>query len=288
MRVAHIIITHKNYSQVARLIQTMQHPQSDFYIHSDARVPAAELDNLKDLQNTFLIRKRIKCNWGGYSLTKAIFNSISEVLATGIAYDYINLLSGQDYPISPPEQFHNFLTQQNGKNFIAYDESQESEWWRKAAGRYEKYHFTDYKFKGKFLLEKIVNKIAPGRKFPGYTTLYGGNTSTWWTISRECAIYLNKTFNSSSQLPKFLRFCWGTDEFVITTIIMNSPFKEHTINNNLRYIDWSEGKDSPKLFDLSDYEKIKNSKKMLARKFDINYDRHILNKIDQQLLTNNN
>jgi len=288
MRIAHIILTHKNPAQLARLIETLRHPQFDFYIHVDAKVPADEMKDFKELSDVTFIRDRIECNWGGFTIVKAIFNSISEVLASGIKYDFINLLSGQDYPIRSPQHIYDFLQQQKGKNFISYDAVHNSEWWRTAADRYEKYHFTDLNIKGKFFAERILNLITPTRKFPEYAEVYGGNKGTWWTISGDCAVYMNDKFNNSPKLIRFLKYCWGTDEFVIPTLIMNSPFKDQVINDNLRYIDWSEGNASPKSFDLSDFDEISNSKMLFARKFDLSHDQHILNKIDQELLTSNN
>ncbi|SEB09126.1 beta-1,6-N-acetylglucosaminyltransferase [Pedobacter hartonius] len=288
MRIAHIILTHKNHAQLARLIERLRHPQSDFYIHVDAKVPSDDLKELQGLPNVIFIKNRIECNWGGFTILKAIFNSITEVFASGIKYDFINLLSGQDYPITSPQHIYDFLNQHMGKNFISYDASHNSEWWKTATDRYEKYHFTDLSFKGKFFAEKVLNMVMPARKFPEYTEMYGGNKSTWWTISAECAAYLNEKFNNSPQLIEFLKYCWGTDEFVIPTLIMNSPFKDQVVNDNLRYIDWSEGNANPKVFDLSEFENIRNSKMLFARKFDLSHDQNILNKIDQELLTSNN
>ena len=286
MRVAHIILTHKNPVQLARLIKTMQHPLFDFYVHADTKMCADSLKYVESLPNVKLIKARIGCNWGGYSILKAIFNSLNEVLASGVNYDFINLLSAQDYPISTSQEICEYLAIRRGVNFITYDPSHDSEWWQHAANRYEKYHLTDWKIKGTFYLEKALNFFSSSRKFPDYEILYGGNKSTWWTISSECASYLIEVFDKNKKLRKFLQFCWGTDEFVIPTLILNSPFRDSVVNNNMRYIDWTEGNASPKLLMLADFEKIRSSNMHFARKFDLDQDENILNKIDEQLLTN--
>ncbi|MET1056685.1 MAG: beta-1,6-N-acetylglucosaminyltransferase [Pedobacter sp.] len=286
MRVAHIILTHKNHSQLVRLVKTLQHPQFDFYIHLDAKVPTSALEGIKEFSNVKLIKNRVACNWGGFTIVQAIFNSIAEVLDSGVKYDFINLLSGQDYPIVNPEQIYNFLQQNKGKNFISFDADHNSEWWKTAFDRYEKYHLTDFNFKGKFFAERILNKLTPARKFPEYTKVYGGNKSTWWTISTECAAYMNEKFNNSPKMIRFLKYCWGTDEFVIPTLIMNSPHQENVINDNLRYIDWSEGNPNPKSFVLSDFDAIESSNMLFARKFDEFHDESILNRIDDAIQVN--
>ena len=45
----------------------------------------------------------------------------------------------------------------------------------------------------------------------------------------------------------------------------------------LHYVDWSEGGNSPKTLTIDDYEKLKASDKLMARKFDIGTDINILN-----------
>jgi hypothetical protein len=285
MRVAHIILTHKNPDQLVRLIKTLQHPQFDFFIHLDGKVQLSELDSLKEFANVTFITNRIACNWGGFTILQAIFISISQILNSGVKYDFINLLSGQDYPIISTQHIYDYLNERKGKNFISFDAEHDSDWWKTALDRFAKYHFTDLNFKGKFFAEKIINMITPARKFPEYTNLYGGNKSTWWTLSTDCAAYLTEKFYSNQKLSSFLKYCWGTDEFVIPTLIMNSQFKEHVVNDNLRYIDWSEGNPNPKLLDLNDFENIRNSNMLFARKFDVYHDQSIMDKIDESILT---
>jgi hypothetical protein len=50
---------------------------------------------------------------------------------------------------------------------------------------------------------------------------------------------------------------------------MNSPYRERVINNNYRYVDWSEQKAHPKVLDTGDFDKLKESSMMFARKFDV-------------------
>ncbi|EDM38246.1 hypothetical protein PBAL39_01487 [Pedobacter sp. BAL39] len=285
MRIAHIIIIHKNMAQLDRLIESLRHPESDFYVHVDAKVPASEFQHLLKLPQVTFLDHRIQCNWGGFSILKAIFNVIDAVVNSGKEYGFINLMSGQDYPIQSTQHIYDFMLSHQGKTFISYETSSDSHWWKKAFHRYEKYHLTDFKMKGKYLIERVLNKITPARKFPGYTTLYGGNKSTWWTIDWECAVHINKVFQEDTKLQNFLKLCWGTDEFVIPTLIMNSPFKKNVINNSLRYIDWSEGNASPKVLGIGDFNTIQKSGMLYARKFDQDIDAAILNKIDGAILS---
>lgn len=81
----------------------------------------------------------------------------------------------------------------------------------------------------------------------------------FWMLSMEAAIYVVNTVEGDNKLKKFFSLCWGTDEFVFQTILMNSPYKDKILNENYLYIDWSLGGANPKILDETDFTPIKNS-----------------------------
>src|SRR5436853_5728750 len=99
MRVAHLLITYTHPLQTECLIRKLWHEQFDFYIHLDTKVEIETHRNLRKIPNVYFIKNRIKVRWAGFSMVEAIFNSIMEIITSGRNYDYINLMSGQDYPI---------------------------------------------------------------------------------------------------------------------------------------------------------------------------------------------
>lgn len=238
---------------------------------------------IKSEADLSFIMNRVTCQWGGNSVLMSIINSLHEIFNSGKVYDFINVISGQDYPLMSSEAMLSFLHANSRTNFISFDQAPESEWWQLARSRYERYHLTDLNFRGKYILQKLMNTWLPKRKFPGYKTLYGGSKSTWWTITSECAKYLVNTLDINRKLKSFLKYAWCTDEFVVATIIMNSHFRDRTVNDNLRYIDWSEKKPSPKTLTVRDLDTIKASNMMFARKFDIEVDVAILDILDQNI-----
>jgi hypothetical protein len=282
MRIAHIIMAHKNPEQLSRLIKRLAHPNFDFFVHVDDKIDISAYEILTSIPQVALIKKRTELNWGGNSITVGIINSIDEVLSLQKGYDFINLLSAQDYPLVSSNRISNFFEGNLGTNFISYA-AKGSVWWNEAKGRYAKYHFTDFTFKGRYFVERMANLVMPKRKFPMNLSLYGGSKGTWWTITNECAAYLCDTFKGNKKLNTFLKYCWGTDEFLIQTLIMNSSFKKSTINNNLRYIDWSENNARPKLLLKEDFERLIASGMLFARKFDTDVDVEILDQLDLEI-----
>lgn len=271
-------MAHKNPIQLSRLIDRLQHPNFDIYIHLDKKIELDAFEFLEKTPRVWFIKDRVKCNWGGWNFTKGIVKSMKEVMANE-SYGFINLISAQDYPIYSADQIYNYLIDNKGQNFI-YFADKESQWIKEAAYRYQRYHFTDFEFKGKYFFQKILNKIIPKRILPENMKIYGGSNSSWWTISGDCASYVVNKISGNVAFDNFFKYSWGSDEFVITTVIMNSEYREKSINNNFRYIDWSAGGAHPKFLVSDDLPQIINSQMLFARKFDINIDEEILDKID--------
>lgn len=85
--------------------------------------------------------------------------------------------------------------------------------------------------------------------------------------------------------PAFIKYLLNSlnpDESIFQTLLMMSPYRK-TRCDYLHYVDWSERigkpKNSPNTLVLSDYEKIKKSGYLMARKFDVNVDKEIIAKL---------
>ncbi len=280
MKAAFLIMAYKDPLQIERLIDSLARDGSDFYIHLDKKIDISAFSYLSETDNIHFIQRRIKVNWGGYGLTAAILSSFREILDKGIPYEFVSVMSGQDYPISPVDCFYSFLENNTGKNFIYYKDPGE-EWWSHAVTRVNKYHMTNFGFRGRYCIQFMINRILPKRKFPLPYRLYGGPCATFMTLGLDCVKYITEFMESNNRIRRFSQYTWGTDEFLITTLIMNSPFKDSVINNNLYYIDWSGGGSNPKIFTIGDFEDLRTSGKFLARKFDLRVDAAVLDKLDQ-------
>ncbi len=134
------------------------------------------------------------------------------------------------------------------------------------------------------MLQRLINWMLPKRKFPLPYDLYGSSDGSWWTMTADCAAYLVRFMDEHPHLRFFSIFTWGSDEFLIATILLNSPLKASIINENYRYIDWSEGAANPKTLTTQDFNRLAQAHKLFARKFDTALDTKILDLIDQRLI----
>jgi len=281
---ANIIVMHQYPGLAERLIKALRHQQFDFYLHLDKKVNILPFEYLATLPNTRFVINRKKVNWAGYSQLEAIGASLEAILSSGRSYDCINLLSGQDYPIKPTGDIYAFFEAHPGYSFLS-SETPPSPWWDEAIRRITRYHLIDYRFKGKHRLENLLSLMLPERQFPLPMKLYGGPLAAYWTLSADAAVYLHQ-FLAEGRHRLFFKHTWAPDEFLVNTILMNSRFRDHIIDDNYRYIDRSCGGAHPKILTMADLPQLQNSNRLFARKFDMSIESRVLDSIDETILHN--
>jgi hypothetical protein len=83
-------------------------------------------------------------------------------------------------------------------------------------------------------------------------------------------------------LIRFFKHVWIPDELFFQTIVMNSPLRDTIVNDDLRYVDWTRPT-APAILGRQDFDTLRNSGKLFARKFDTTVDREILDLLDQRI-----
>lgn len=283
MKIATVIVFHQDPVAVERMIKVMTHPSFDFYLHLDKKVDIRPFAYMAKFPNTYFVDNRKTVRWGGLSQLEAMVSSMNEILSSGRSYDFINLLSGQDYPIKPAGTMYDFFQQYRGKSFMTCEKAP-TPWWDEAMARFTEYHFIDYGFRGRFRLGKALSSLLPGRKFPLPHELYGGPDAGYWILSAEAAQYICTALKRLSKYRVFFKHTWSPDEFLVSTLLMNSPLKATFIPENYHYMDRSLGGSHPKILTMNDYPLLLHSPKFFARKFDRTIDEGVLNRIDEEIL----
>ena len=272
IRIAHLILAHKSPAQIERLIRALDHPQVDFFIHLDKKAKYEKFAGLTALRGVHFIRKRVDVGWGCYSLVQAELNGLEEIVATN-RYDYINVLSGQDFPLRSAEEVYRFFLENRGDEFISCEPySTDHAWWQEALPRVRKYNFQNWKIPGKYRIQFLVNRLMPDRRYPLGHELAG--RSQWMSITVSSARYILQFLKDHPEVVRYFKYVWGADEFIFSTILYNSPFRKN-IRDNLMYTDWSRGEPNPKLLTTEDFPLLQQTDKIFARKFDMDADAHI-------------
>lgn len=276
MRIAHLIITYTNPQQTYRMIQRMVDPDFDFYIHVDAKLPILSHEFLTQLPNVYLIKNRIKVQWAGYSTIQAEFNSIQEILDANKQYDFVTLLSGQDYPIATVAEMKQFYEERKGKLLLKYCDFQNE--WPEGMERVSRYYMDNFSFPGRYFIEKLMNIFLPKRKFPKGIQFYGD--SMFWSLSLKALKYVLDKVDKNEKAKRFYKFTWAPDEFLFQTEIMNSPYRDMVINENCHYYKHAQNTPHPKWLVADDIKDIVKTDRIFARKFIASEDPEILNQLD--------
>lgn len=303
MKLAYIILAHKNPEQLTRLISRLNRETSSFFVHIDQATNEETygqmVKQLSLFPNVYFL-KRYHTYWGSFNLVKATFEGIKELFKTAIDFDYVMFLSGQDYPIKSNAQIEQFLSKNLGKEFIEYYplpcENWENENFTINVDRIECWFINGKLVKHDFIalpenpslklrvfltlcsLLIRLNILPRKRKFPeGFQPFCG---SAFWCLSKNCAEYINNFIQQNPAFINFFKFAGIADEVFFQTIILNSPFKEQVIKDDLKYVVWP----GPAILAKNNLENLKNSSDLFARKFDTAIDAEVLDLIDQKIL----
>ncbi len=285
MRIAYLILCHKNPQQVQKLIDTLQNENVDFYIHIDKK---AENFTLLKKQNVFLLPEeyRVDVKWATKSMVDATLNLMTYMLKKEKAYDYVALLSGQDFPIKSNRRIFSHLAQKKGANYIEllpHSDGMYKRYSKRNQIYYPKWMF-DFSFKTK-VLKRLYIYLTGGyqktfsvfrRKFSYDISFEYG--SQWWCLTYDCVRWMFDYVERNSWFLEFFENALTPDECFFQTLFMLSPYKE-TACDRITFLRWGKNKNNPEILQTEDFVFLINSPYLFARKFDMSVDAIILEKL---------
>jgi core-2/I-Branching enzyme len=287
-----------------RLVRRLGTQDAQFFVHVDLRAKLSDFTVGCDCDKTSFLQDRIFVNHGGFTLTWAQLRLLEMATSAG-EFDYCISLSGQDYPVKSNDYIMEFLTENAGTNFINFyplvGDADFTE-------NIRHYHFVDQLNPLPTLIRKPIkacvrfgNLLLPDRSFVEGMVPYRG--SQWLCLTGSTAKYIVDFANSpeNGAYLRFFRHVDCSDEIFFQTIVLNSPFAqqcrfyerdvvaaENLMKNEnkayLHYIDWSSDREDPAVLDMRDYELLKNTDKLFARKFDEKGSKQLLERIDRFVL----
>ncbi len=273
---AYIVSAYKNLDQVARLAERLNTERSVVYIHVDKKTDHAEYGRLERTlagrPSVHLLERHV-CHWGGFGHVRATLKGIHALLASGSDFEHLVLLTGQDYPIKPLAEIERFFAAHRGTSFMAHNALPSESW--SPRGGLDRIEYRHWRVHGKHL------RLPWKRSFPAGLRPFGGGA--YWCLSRACVDYVRDFVEDRPDVVDFFRHVDIPDEIFFQTIVMNSELAASVVNDNLRYIDWSRGP-RPALLETRDFERLRESPKLFARKFDVFHDEDVLDLIDRHLL----
>lgn len=241
-RHAYLIIAHNNFAQLQTLLSLLDDSRNDIYLHIDKKSRSFRPEMVHTRHAGLILIPRISVFWGGYSQIQCELNLLKAALPGN--YRYYHLLSGQDLPLKSQDQIHSFFREQDGAEFIEFDDVANRE------------HTTDFRFQyyhflidpaGRFpripasVLRTIERKLWTvqrrlGIRRPTLLPIYKG--TNWFSITHSLAAHI---VSREDLIRRQFSYSWCGDELFLQSIAMDSPCREKIVNNCLRAIDWERG-----------------------------------------------
>ncbi len=295
----YLILVHNNLDQLKLLVNKIKTPNSEVYIHLDKKIK-----NFKKIGDVHYIRNRQRISRWGTSMIKAEIIWYSEIYKNMRKWDHVVLISWQCYPIKNIKYIEKYIHNLWNRSCITYNEAGKYIW------RLDRYYFYDNNFHVPRVIDNrifalawlfvklgsprrvpainyaiwlIANAILPKRKYLiNNYKIY--KWDQWMVLSYKHVKWILE-FLESEKWKKYLssfEYTSCSDEIFFQTMILSNEKLKKEINNELLwYIVWEKDANSPNVLTSKDLDSIKNSKKLFARKFDINIDRTIFEKIDE-------
>lgn len=297
-RVIYFVASHTNPDQVARLISRLRRdsPTSFVLVHHDESQSHLAPERFADDAHVAVIPSALEVEWGGFSQVEMVLRGIETLIASKREFDWLVLLSGQDYPIRPIADFESDLARL-GDGAIAYEEQTRLldryrlSWYR-LPRRFEN-RFTNALFSRlsrlnerqpfvRFVSGRVGCRLGvrPFRSpFAGSLQPYKG--TTWWTLSRRCVEYVREFVRDNPSFVDWYRHrTLMPDESFFQTILFNAgSFRLR--NDDGRYVRWDPpDAASPVTLRTEDLAALLRSGKYFGRKFDERVDAAVLDRLD--------
>ena len=153
-RHAYLILAHKNFTQLRKLVELLDDSRNDIFIHVDAKAKFDKEEWKGSCRHSSLsfIEPRIHVNWGGVSIMRVELALLKAATEAG-HYDYYHLLSGMDLPIKDQDTIHAFFDAHEGTEFMNY--------WKFKKSTFSRFHYyTIFPEGAGYFLTNLVNNIV--------------------------------------------------------------------------------------------------------------------------------
>lgn len=296
MALAYVILAHRNPEQLGRLLRVLAVRENTVALHIDAwadrrmheaaQVFAAENFRIK------LLRPRVIA-WGQFSLVAAQLAGIRRLFRVDVPqWTHLNLISAQDFPLRSQHQLEDELASAPSVSFVSHSLPQEL--WPDAERRIRRYYLNTPRSSRLLYLPGVGRRLrkllrAPGGVFhlpgvhrpkPRTFSWYGG--SNHMTLARAACHYLVNS-PEAKRIIRWFRYAFIPDESAFQSALLNSSVTFDLVSDDRREIIFERGSPHPKIITMEDWERLANSTKFFARKFDLNVDRDVIDRLEAHI-----
>jgi hypothetical protein len=299
MKLAFVVIAHRDPEHVARLLRALEHPRVRRYLHVDAKAPLEPFTRALDEAGVtdVTLLPRHACIRGDIGLVDAGLEGLRSAVADDCGY--FLLLSGQDFPLLPPSELVAFADSAGTRSYVNHWPISASVHQFNGRDRTEFYAYTvrgqrelciprgeDTGFlsvKGRLLNDALrARSMLKGRRrFPSYAEPYAGHM--WWNLSRPAADYVLRFLADHPDYYRYHLHTIAPEELFVQSILAGTDFaSEHElVDDALRYREW-EGTHARVLTE-ADLPAMLASGQLFALKFDPGVDAHVVERLAEHI-----
>ncbi len=271
MKHAYLILAHHEFDLLAFLIQSLDDPRNDIFLHIDKKVVACPVLQTK-YANLYVLENRIDVRWGDVSIVEAELLLFQTAKDTD-TYSHYHLLSGVDLPLQSQDDIHAFCLKNPQKQFIGYSQGHQG---AHISRKVQRYHVFPKHFRS---TGSLADKARQALRFLCLRLqfLFGIQRNNdiefkkgtqWLSLTEDFVVYL---LQQKQEILKRYQYTFCADEIFVQTTCWNSPFRKQIYDRtdegrgSQRMIQWRDNQ----LYDWEDkdVEKLNTKDFLFARKF---------------------
>jgi hypothetical protein len=315
VKVAFLVLNHRPPAQAERLLATLRRslPDAALVVHHDRFATPLTPGAFAQVGGVIVRESPEPIAWGGFGIVDAYWTTL-RWMAGAVDFDWVVLLSGQDYPIKPLKHFERYLQRVDVDAFVeavplaaVTDPIRHQDLVRRYYYRYRpgppRRILPATGRMGRILhgaSGRAINVLndhqrlvqvyfMPDGRHIGFrarrtpfarTPAYYGEM--WTTLSRTAVDTLLTHLDRHPDYREYYRHTMVPDESATASIIANAAHLRRS-DHCLQYIRWRDGSSHPDVFDEHDFDELRGAPNFFARKFDLERSGRLLDRLDAWL-----
>lgn len=266
MHHAWLIIAHNEFGILQRLINALDAPQCDFFVHIDRKVK--DLPELSVAAGRlYLLKDRVDVRWGSVLQIRCELALFQAAEKHG-PYDFYHVISGTTLPLKPFPQIDEYFLSHAGKSILSglcrdteYQETLKMRRYNLFLRNYGspnavRRKVSQYMWKSAIAAQRLLG-IQTNREKSFY------KASNWLSLTEDavqCILLRRK------EILKSYRWSFCGDEYFVPSELMASPLKDTLLDSD-EYLLHTISRSNSSTFRLDEYDELCGTKYLFARKF---------------------
>lgn len=269
IKIAYFIMVHHKPESFKAMFRKIYTRDQFYLVHIDKKASEEITDEIQlylvHFPNVYVLES-MNIVSGGFSMIKAELNAMEFLLNVNNEWDYFINLSGEDYPLKSQNIIRQFLTINNGRNYLFY---YDQKFYRPDTLQRIQNHFTELSLK--------ISAFMYKREFMKDVIPYIGGK--WVIFTRDTCAFLTHNKRVMDFEDYYLHTFLPAESF-FQTVLMNTSFNDIIVNDDKRAV---IGKSifNKKQNSENVIAYLKSSNHLFIRKVDKTTDENILKYLDQ-------